>query len=264
MGWMSSVIRPGRLGGGLRAAMEVSPGKFLLCFFGFSFFGWLIVKFAATVLAWIFSRIFGGPVQFRFAGFNCLRDVSVKLKKGAVESIAIGEIKLSFRKSLVKLGQSMISRDPKLQLLLSDLEVVIRHPQGRKHTSGTQRTRSASRGKWMLITNIIKYLSVNVTELIVKMPKATCEVKELKLDIFKDGASSSSLGVKLQLLPCNIFLGKQHPYEQDSSFSLKESILSVGRTLSSNVDKDYAPFYLEKLLVICQFGYARLASVCQS
>ncbi|KAH9297125.1 hypothetical protein KI387_028807, partial [Taxus chinensis] len=256
MSWMSSVTRSGRLRGG-GAAMEVSPGKFLLCFFGFSFIGWLIVKFAATVLAWIFSRIFGGPVQFRFAGFNCLRDVSVKFKKGAVESIAIGEIKLSFRKSLVKLGQSMISRDPKLQLLLSDLEVVIRRPPGRKHTSGTQRTRSASRGKWMLITNTIKYLSVNVTELIVKMPKTTCEVKELKLDIFKDRASSSSLGVKLQLLPCNFFLGKRHIYEHENSFSLKESILSVGRTLSANKDKNCAPFYLEELLVICQFGYAR-------
>jgi len=151
----------------------------------------------------------------------------------------------------------MISRDPKLQLLLSDLELVIRHPKDKKKIVVPQHSRSASRGKWMVITNIIKYISVSITELIVKIPKSSFEVKELKLDIFKDGTSSSSLGVKLHLMPCNIFLGEQRTYEHDSSYSFKESIFSVGRTFSANTDNNSAPVYFEELLIVCQFGYAR-------
>ncbi|WJX29262.1 hypothetical protein P8452_17920 [Trifolium repens] len=46
--------------------------------------------------------------------------------QGAVESVFVGEIKLSLRQSLVKLGVGFISRDPKLQVLICDLEVVMR------------------------------------------------------------------------------------------------------------------------------------------
>lgn len=237
--------------------MEVTPVKFLALFLVVSIIGWVLFMFAARLLAWILSRTMGASVQFRVAGCNCARDVLVKFKKGAVESVSIGEIKLSLRKSLVKLGCSMISRDPKLQLLLSDLELVIRHPKDKKKIVVPQHSRSASRGKWMVITNIIKYISVSITELIVKIPKSSFEVKELKLDIFKDGTSSSSLGVKLHLMPCNIFLGEQRTYEHDSSYSFKESIFSVGRTFSANTDNNSAPVYFEELLIVCQFGYAR-------
>lgn len=238
--------------------MEVTPVKFLALFLVVSIIGWVLFMFAARLLAWVLSRTMGASVQFRVAGCNCARDVLVKFKKGAVESVYIGEIKLSLRKSLVKLGCSVISRDPKLQLLLSDLEVVIRHPQDRKKKMVVpQHSRSASRGKWMIITNIIKYISVSVTELIVKIPKSSFEVKELKLDIFKDGTSLSSLGVKLHLLPCNIFLGEHRTYDHDSSYSFKESIFSVGRTFSANMDNNCAPVYFEELLIVCQFGYAR-------
>lgn len=241
--------------------MEVTPVKFLSLFFVISSIGWVLFTFAARLLAWILSRTMGASVQFRVAGCNCARDVLVKFKKGAVESIAIGEIKLSLRKSLVKLGCSMISRDPKLQLLLSDLEVVIRHPQDRKKMAVSQHSRSARRGKWMVVTNIIKFISVSVTELIVKMPKSSFEVKELKLDIFKDGTSSLSLGVKLHLFPCNIFLGEQRTYDHDSSYSFQESIFSVGQTFSANTDNNSAPVYLEELLIVCQIGYARETGV---
>lgn len=116
--------------------MEVTPVKFLALFLVVSIIGWVLFMFAARLLAWVLSRTMGASVQFRVAGCNCARDVLVKFKKGAVESVYIGEIKLSLRKSLVKLGCSVISRDPKLQLLLSDLEVVIRHPQDRKKKDG--------------------------------------------------------------------------------------------------------------------------------
>ena len=89
--------------------------------------------------------------------------------QGAIESVSIGEIKLSLRKSLVKLGFSVISRDPKLQLLICDLEVVIRPSEKNLKTTRTQRPRSAGRGKWMVVANMARFLSVSVTELVVKV-----------------------------------------------------------------------------------------------
>ncbi|BAS85762.1 Os03g0681201, partial [Oryza sativa Japonica Group] len=83
-------------------------------------------RFASRLLAWFLSRVLHASVGFRVAGFNCLRDVTIKFSKGSLESISIGEIKLSFRKSLVKLSFGFISKDPKLQLLINDLEIVTR------------------------------------------------------------------------------------------------------------------------------------------
>lgn len=97
---------------------------------------------------------------------------SVIFSQGSIESLSIGEIKLSFRKSLVKLGFGFISRDPKLQLLISDIEVVIRpSPQSKKvnNASRVEKPRSAGRGKWMLLSSIARFLSVSVTDFIVKV-----------------------------------------------------------------------------------------------
>ncbi|KAK7293662.1 hypothetical protein RJT34_16534 [Clitoria ternatea] len=62
-----------------------------------------------------FEPDLGASVGFRVGGWKCLRDVVLKFKKGAVESVSISEIKLSLRQSLVKLGVGFMSRDPKLQ-----------------------------------------------------------------------------------------------------------------------------------------------------
>lgn len=89
--------------------------------------------------------------------------------QGAVESICVGEIKLSLRKSLVKLGCSFISRDPKLQFLISDLEIVMRPQEKRTKKSTSKKPRSSGRGKWMIVTNVARFLSVSVMELVVKV-----------------------------------------------------------------------------------------------
>lgn len=90
--------------------------------------------------------------------------------QGAVESVSIGEIKLSFRKSLVKLGFSFISKDPKLQLLICDIEVIMRSSEQRKRTSKHRKSRSTGKGKWLVITSMARFLSVTVTDLVVKVP----------------------------------------------------------------------------------------------
>lgn len=91
--------------------------------------------------------------------------------QGAVESIAVGEIRLSVRQSLVKLGAGFFSRDPKLQVLICDLEVVMRSSSKgmQKNKTRKARTCNSGRGKWMVLANIARFLSVSVTDLVVKV-----------------------------------------------------------------------------------------------
>lgn len=89
--------------------------------------------------------------------------------QGAVESVSVGEIKLSLRQSLVKLGVGFISRDPKLQVLICDLEVVMRPSNKSPGKKKTRKSRASGRGKWMIIGNIARYLSVFVTDLVLKV-----------------------------------------------------------------------------------------------
>lgn len=110
------------------AEMDASPAKFLFGFLFASVILWGIFVFASSMLAWVLSRAMGASVSFRVGGWKCLRDVVVRFNKGAVESVSIGEIRLSIRQSLVKLGVGFMSRDPKLQVLICDLEVVMRAP----------------------------------------------------------------------------------------------------------------------------------------
>lgn len=114
--------------------MASSPVKFFSVFLAVSVIGWVVFTFAARLLAWFLSRVLRASVAFRVAGFNCLRDVTIKFSKGSLESISIGEIKLSFRKSLVKLSFGVISKDPKVQLLINDLEIVTRSSSQSKKT----------------------------------------------------------------------------------------------------------------------------------
>ncbi|XP_077234098.1 protein SABRE-like isoform X2 [Tasmannia lanceolata] len=241
--------------------MASSPVKFLFMLLIVCVFGWIIFIFAARLLAWFLSRIMGASVGFRVAGCNCLRDVNVKFRKGAVESVSVGEIKLSLRQSLVKLGFSFISRDPKLQLLICDLEVAIRSPERRLKTTKPQRSRSAGRGTWMVVANIARFLSVSVTELVVKMPKGTSEVKDLKVDISKDSGSVPTLFVKLHLLPLLVHVSESRPsYDQSSNFS-EAGCTSAGKVPSSVIERNSAPFICEELSICCEFGHDRETGV---
>ncbi|KAL2506067.1 RNA pol II promoter Fmp27 protein domain [Abeliophyllum distichum] len=149
--------------------MGASPAKFLFGFLFVSIVLWLIFMFASRLLAWILSRVLGASVGFRVGGWKCLRDVVVKFKKGAVESISVGEIRLSLRQSLVKLGVGFISRDPKLQVLICDLEVVMRVSKKSTQKTKSKKRRTSGRGKWMVLANMARFLSVSVTDLVLKV-----------------------------------------------------------------------------------------------
>lgn len=96
--------------------------------------------------------------------------------QGPIESVSVGEIRVSLRQSLVKLGAGFFSRDPKLQVLISDLEVVIRPPNKSKQKVKSRRPRTSGRGKWMLVANIARFLSISITDLALKV---TCNSQML-------------------------------------------------------------------------------------
>ncbi|XP_043712424.1 protein SABRE isoform X1 [Telopea speciosissima] len=239
--------------------MALSPVRFLFGLLIISVIAWIIFIFAARLLAWILSRLMGASVGFRVAGWNCLRDVVVKFKKGAVESVSVGEIKLSMRQSLVKLGVGFISRDPKLQLLICDLEVVLRSSSGssKKARSRTRKPSSAGRGRWMIVANMARFLSVSITELLVKTPRASVEVKDLRVDLSKDGGSKPTLFVKLHFLPLLVHMGEPRLSYDQSSNSNQEGYISAAQASYTMMERASAPFVCEELSLSCEFGHDR-------
>ncbi|KAJ1421322.1 FMP27, GFWDK domain [Sesbania bispinosa] len=178
---------------------------------------------------------------------------------GAIESVSIGEIKLRLCHSLVEFGVGYSSWDPKLQLLICNLEVVM-GPSNKspgKKKKNKSNSRALSRGKWRTIGNIARYLSLRVTDLVLKTPKSTLEIGELNVDISKDGGSESDLFVRVQILPIVVHIGDpQVNCDQLSTFS--GGGCSVSRQASvAAIEKSPAPFICEKFSVSCKFGHDR-------
>ncbi|XP_076926982.1 protein SABRE-like isoform X1 [Bidens hawaiensis] len=243
----------------------MSPVKFLFTFLFISIILWLLFIFASKLVAWILSRIMKASVAFKVSGWKCLSDVTIKFEKGAIESVSVGEIRFSLRQSLVKLGVGFMSRDPKLQLLISDIEIVTRaSSQGSKKTESQKSRRSrsnAGRGKWMVVANVARFLSISVTDLVVKTPKATAEVKDLGVEISKDGGTKPSILVKLQLLPVVVHVvDPRISFDQSSSFSNAESF-TAGQTCFATIEKASAPFVCEEFHLSSEFGHDREAGI---
>ncbi|XP_072957703.1 protein SABRE isoform X1 [Typha angustifolia] len=237
--------------------MASSPVKFFSAFLIVSVVGWVVFTFAARLLAWFLSRIMKASVGFRVAGCNCLRDVTVKFRKGGIESVSIGEIKLSLRKSLVKLGFSVISKDPKLQLLISDFEVVVRPSEQNKKTGKLQKSRSTGKGKWLVITSMARFLSISVTDLVVKVPKAIFDIKDLKVDISKVAGSTQTLRVKLHLVPLAVQFGDPRcSFDQTVSYNQRDCLQS-DQAFPVILEKNLVPFVCEELSVNCDFGHEK-------
>ncbi|KAH6798514.1 HYPERSENSITIVE TO PI STARVATION 4 [Perilla frutescens var. frutescens] len=235
--------------------MGVSPAKFLSGFLFVSVLLWIVFMFASRLLAWILSRVMGASVGFRIGGWKCLRDVVVKFNRGAVESISVGEIRLSLRQSLVKLGVGFMSRDPKLQVLICDLEIVIRSSKKSPQKARSKKSRSSGRGKWMVLANMARFLSVSISDLVLKTPKATLDVKELRIEISKDGGSEAGLFVKLRLLPITVLLGE--------SRVVSDQLVVSGGSSSANqlTDGACSSFSCEEFSLLCQLGHNREAGL---
>ncbi|CAN8244859.1 unnamed protein product [Cochlearia groenlandica] len=249
--------------------MAASPAKFFFGFLIVSIVLWLIFILCSRLFAWVLSRVLKASVVFRVGGWKCLRDVMVKFEKGAIESVSAGEIKISLRQSLVKLGVGFLSRDPKLQVLICDLEVVMRSSTSTAHVQKTKspKSRASGRGKWMVVANVARFLSVSVADMVVKTPKAIVEIKELMLDISKDGGTKPNLYVKLHVLPILVYLCESHRnYDQSSSLSFERcsashaSSASLERSSASS-DRSSAALVCDEFSLSSEFGHDRAVGI---
>ncbi|XP_012446853.1 protein SABRE [Gossypium raimondii] len=200
---------------------------------------WIVFFYALKLLFWILSKTVGISIEFQIGGWNCLKDIAVKLKKGALESLVVSEIKLTLCQPSVKLGNGIISKNLKLQLVISDPEIVLR-PKSKSSSSKSSKKaksskpRSSGKGKkLMAVGNIARFLSVSITDLVLKTPKAAIEVKGIKLDICKDGGSKPNLFVILQILPISV---------------------QAIQPLSGVMEKPSAPSCCEEFSFSCEFG----------
>ncbi|KAG5064000.1 Protein SABRE [Glycine soja] len=215
-------------------------------------------RFSFALLSWILSRVLGASVGFCIGGCNSLRDVEVKFKKGPIEYVSIGEIKLSLRLSLLEHGVGFSTWDPKLQLIVCNLEVVTRpsnKSSEKKKKTRKSSGRSSGKGKWKTISNIARYLSVCMTNLVLKTPKATVEIGKLNVDISKVGGSESDLLVRVHILPI-VVSEPQVSCNQLSDLSGGECSASSQASIAT-IKKAPALFICEKFCVSCEFGHDR-------
>ncbi|KAJ0735220.1 putative FMP27, GFWDK domain-containing protein [Helianthus annuus] len=226
----------------------MSPVKFLFTFLFVALALWLFLLLVSKLAALFLSRVLKASVGFRLCGFRRLKDVRIDFQRGAVESVSVGEIKLCLQQSLVQLvgGGDFISKDPKLQLRISNLEVVTRvsaksskktTPRKPKKSSGSK----PGKGKVMAVANMARFLSLSIRDLVVKTPKATVEIKELGVDMSKDQGSKPSMYLKLQILPIAIHLGEPHVTAGDAS----------------TIDKSSAHFVCEEFGLLFEFASHR-------
>jgi hypothetical protein len=238
-------------------------------YIGGFFLGVLWVSFTAKLLAWIASTVLRAKVQFRLAGFQRLKDVTINFQKGAVAHLAIGEVRFSVRKQL-----KAFFGDYKFQLFLSDVEVVLQKPPTTtskkakaKLKVSTHRNSASERRKWLIVATLAKYLKFSVTELVFKVleiPNMSLEIKELDLDLLKEDVGSSLLGLKLSVIPCTLYLGELENWVYNSGITkFGQRLLSVTGASSAPVI-DTAPsvlFLMEHLSVACSFDHDREAGV---
>ncbi|CAI0464012.1 unnamed protein product [Linum tenue] len=108
----------------------------------------------------------------------------------------------------------------------------------------------------MVLANVAKFLSVSVTDLVVKTPKARVEVKDLRLGISKDGSSNPNLFIKLHILPIFVHMGEQRlSCDQPMSSNIRES--TSGESSCDSMERSSAPFNCDEFFLSVEFGHDR-------
>ena len=91
-------------------------------------------------------------------------------------------------------------------------------------------------------------------------PKYTLEIRELNVDISKDGGSESDLFVRVQILPIVVhILDPRASCDQLSNFSGGGCSASNQASVAA-MEKSSATFMCEKFSVSCEFGHDRYYS----
>lgn len=233
----------------------LKPVSFFLVF---CFVGWVFSMFSARMLAWFLSRLLPASVEFKIAGCNSLRDISLKFRKGSIDTLFIGEVKLTLGRSLIKMGSNSVYSPPKLQLLICDIEVKVKKsgPSDKKNKS--QGSNSRRKGKLLLtISNIARFFSVCIKDIVVKVPKAVIEVKELRLDILKDSGVETFFNFCLHFTPLLVQMDTPEFSSGRSSDHHQTYYLFDKKECSSIMERNPVPIICEDISIACEFGYER-------
>ena len=94
----------------------------------------------------------------------------------------------------------------------------------------------------------------------LQTPKSTIEIKELNVDISKDGGSNSNLLVRLQILPITVYIGEPRVSCDELSNLSSGGCSSSGQASIAAMERSSAPFICETFSVSCEFGHDRYFS----
>lgn len=105
------------------------------------------------------------------------------------------------------------------------------------------------------------FVHLVIFDQMLQTPKATFEVKELRVDISKDGGSKPALFVKLHLLPIFVYFGEPRISCDLSSNFNNEGCTSASQASFALMEGTSAPFCCEELSLSSEFGHDRLVSL---
>lgn len=91
----------------------------------------------------------------------------------------------------------------------------------------------------------------------LQTPKSTVEVKDLIVDISKDGGSKPALVVKLHILPIFVHIGEPRVSCDQSSNLNTGDFVSGSQESFALTEKSSAPFSCEEFSLTCEFGHNR-------
>ncbi|KAK7385404.1 hypothetical protein VNO78_31121 [Psophocarpus tetragonolobus] len=163
---------------------------------------------------------------------------------------------------MVEHGVRFSSCNTRLQLIICNLEVATRtsnKSSEKKKKTKTRKSsgRSSGKGKWKTISIIARYLSLCVTNLTLKTPKATIEIGNLNVDIFKVVGSESDLCVMIQILPIVVQISEpQVSCNQLSGINGGGGDASTQTSIAAT-KKANPHFIIGKFSVLCEFGHDR-------
>lgn len=93
----------------------------------------------------------------------------------------------------------------------------------------------------------------------MQTPKVIVEVKELKLDINKDGGTKPNLYVKLNVLPILVHLCESRIIA-DQPYNVSFDSCPASQTSSASPDRSSAALFCDELSFSSEFGHDRYRS----
>ena len=97
--------------------------------------------------------------------------------------------------------------------------------------------------------------------IILQTPKATLEVKDLRVDISKNGNAKPSLFIKLLLSPITAQMGEQRISNDELSNNVDEGYMGASQSSIPLVDQPLSSLNCEELSLSCEFGHSRLVAL---